>query len=101
MPLPLPRVKVKIVCKDVSDHPTAEGMPSEIEVATFDGRIVNEMSPMEFPRSIIEDIEEAIVAAGCHSGLIGAKVTVSRSVDRGHGITVVRAKLRYGTNGHA
>jgi hypothetical protein len=87
------------VCKDVSKNPTVDGMPTEIEVATADGRLVNEMNPHDFPRSIIEDIEEAIVIAGCRSGVIGAKVTVSRVIERGHGITRVRAKLRYGTNG--
>ncbi len=94
MPLP-PRVRIHIVCKDVSDTPTVDGMPSEIEVATADGRIVNDMDPRDFPRSICEDIEEAIVIAGYRAGVIGAQVSVSRISDHGIGRTVVRAKLRY------
>jgi len=99
MPLsPPPRVRVHIVCKDVTEGPPTLH-PEEIEVATFDGRIVNDMDPREFPRSIVEDIEHAIVVAGYRSGVIGAKVSVSRVVEKGQGRTVVRAKLRYGANG--
>jgi formylmethanofuran dehydrogenase subunit A len=100
MPLPPPRVRVHIVCKDVTEGPQTM-RPEEIEVVTADGRIVNDMDLNDFPRSIIEDIEEAIIAAGFRSGVIGAKVTVSRTTDRGKGITVVRARLRYSSNGRS
>lgn len=94
MPLPPPRVRVHIVCKDVTDGPQSL-RPEEIEVCTVDGHLVNDMPPHVFPRSIREDIEDAILVAGHTAGVIGAKVTVSRDFSGGIGRTVVRAKLRY------
>jgi len=91
-----PRVKVHIVCKDVTEGKHPSGMPQEIEVCTFDGRLVNDMSTLEFPRSIREDIEEAVVIAGYRSGVREAKISVSRVVEGGQGMTQVRARLVYG-----
>jgi hypothetical protein len=98
MPLPPPRVRVHVVCKDVTEGPPSFH-PEEIEVCTFDGRLVNEMDPLDFTRTTVEDIEHAIVVAGYRSGVRSAKVSVERVTDRGHGITQVRARLGYGTNG--
>lgn len=94
MPVSSARVRVHIVCKDVTEGPQTM-RPEEIEVCTVDGRLVNDMGPRDFPRSIIEDIEAAILQAGFRAGVIGARVSVERTTDRGKGITVVRAKLRY------
>lgn len=91
---PPPRTKVHIVCKDVTDGPQTM-RPAEIEVCSVNGHLVNDMPPEVFPRSIREDIEEAIVIAGYAAGVIGARVSVSHDTSGGIGRTVVRAKLRY------
>ena len=84
-----------VTCKDISEGNRKGPLPEIIEVATFGKRLVNEMGTWEFTRTTIEDIEEAIIYAGYRSGVRTAKVTVSREIESGHGVTRLRAKLGY------
>ena len=90
-----PRTRVHVTCKDITEGAGPGTMSEVIEVCTFGKRLVNEMGTWEFNRTTIEDIEDAIVAAGFRSGVRTARVTVQRVVEGGIGRTVLTAKLGY------
>jgi len=58
------------------------GRPVELEFGTFCGRPVSDLSPESLPRSVLSDIERAIIDLGWRAGVRECSITVSRTADK-------------------